>query len=47
MRELIDKLLNLNVSEATEYSYLAQQYGFGTAAWQDAMLKMIKIDKLL
>ena len=42
MRELIDKLLNLNVSETTEYSDLANKYGFGSAAWQDAMLLLIK-----
>ena len=42
MRELIDKLLGVNVSEATEYSDMAKKYGFGTAAWQDAMLLHIK-----
>ena len=42
MRALIDKLLNLNVSEATEYSDMANKHGFGSAAWQDAMLLHIK-----
>ena len=42
MRELVDKLLNLNVSETTEYSELARKHGFGSAAWQEAMLLLIK-----
>ena len=42
MRNLIDKLLNLDVSESTEYSDMAQKYGFGTSEWQEAMLLHIK-----
>ena len=42
MRALIDKLLGVNVSEATEYSDMAQKYGFGTAEWQEAMINMIR-----
>jgi hypothetical protein len=45
MRELIDELKKLNEkldSDSEEVSQIAKKYGFGSVAWQDAMMARIK-----